>query len=229
MIQPAPGVMLEHEWPHWLPEGLLFPVGRIRMIGADAAGYAALGEAAPDCARDLATAGCDVIAYACAIGSLFAGPAAEAALIDSLVAASGKPAIGLAEASVRALTSLGSRRVAILTPYAQATNRWVADYLAAAGLEPAGVSLTPVDIVTVGNIQPAEVVEIALAALAEHPDADSLWIPCTAIQTLDAIDAIERRCGLPVVSGSQALLWAALTQLGIDDAMPGAGRLFGGR
>ncbi|MEO7380001.1 MAG: aspartate/glutamate racemase family protein [Sphingomicrobium sp.] len=217
--------MLEQEWPRFLPDDMLFPVARIRMCAATADGYAALAGAAPEAARDLATAGCDVIVYACAIGSLFAGPAAEAELVTALGAASGKPAIGLAEASVRALRQLGARQVAILTPYAPPTNRWVTDYLAATGFGSAGIISTPVDIITVGDLQPAEIADLAAAGLADYPGADALWIPCTAIQTLEAIAAIEERSGLPVVSGSQALLWASLRAIGVADPLPGAGRL----
>jgi len=227
VIQPAPGVMLEHEWPAFLPPEVLFPVGRIRMTSASAQGYAQMAQVAPEMARDLAFAGAGVIAYACTIGSLFAGVEAERELIAALAEASGKPAISLAATCIAALRAVGASRLAIMTPYSAETNGWVADYVEAQGLAVAGFLTTPLAIADVGSMGPAEIAAFALAEMERLPEADALWIPCTAIQTMDAIAAIEAATGLPVVSGTQALLWDALRVLGIADPIQGAGRLFG--
>ncbi|WP_404479961.1 hypothetical protein [Novosphingobium sp. BL-52-GroH] len=226
VIQPAPGVMLEHEWPRWMPPEILFPVGRIRMTAATAQGYAAMAREAPEMARDLAFAGAGVIAYACTIGSLFAGAEAEQALIANLAEASGRPAISLAATCMAALRTVGAGNLAIMTPYSQETNGWVADYVRGQGFGVAGFLTTPVGIVEVGSMLPDEITAFAIAGMERLPDADALWIPCTAIQTMDAIAAIEAATGRPVVSGTQALLWDALRLLGIDDPIRGAGRLF---
>lgn len=226
IIQPAPGVMLEHEWPYWLPPEILFPVGRLHMPDATAAGYAQMAEAAPVMAKDLTAAGAGVIAYACTVGSLFAGVEAEVRMIAAIKAACGKPAISLGATSMAALRAVGAGRIAIMTPYGAETNRWVADYTAAQGLEVSAFIATPMDIMTVGEMQPAEVAALAIAQMANHPDADALWIPCTAIQTMAAVAAIEDETGRPVISGTQALLWHALAILGIADPIFGAGRLF---
>lgn len=218
--------MLEHEWPRWLPRGVLFPVGRLRMEAPTIAGYAAMAAAAPAVARDLKTADAGVVAYACTVGSLSAGREGERALIESLALAAGVPAISLADASMRALRAVGATRIAILTPYTAETNRWVADYARACGFAVAAILPTPVGIATVGDLSPAAIVSIATHAMADFPAVDGLWIPCTAVPTLDAIAAIEAVTRRPVISGSQALLWCALSALGIDDPIRGAGGLF---
>ncbi len=232
VIQPAPGVMLEHEWPQLLPPGLLFPVARVRLTGGTAADYAALAAAAPAAAADLASAAAGVIVFACAIGSLYAGAAAEAALAERLAAAAGRPALTLAASSVRALHHVGARRIAILTPYAPDVNALVAAYATSQGLGVAGFIAAGAPIASVGDIGPAGVAAIAAAGLRDLADADALkidalWIPCTAIQTVAAIPAIEAATRVPVISGSQALLWDALRTLAIGDAIADGGRLFG--
>jgi maleate cis-trans isomerase len=213
--------MLEHEWPAWLPPEVLFPVGRLRMPGVDRDAYAAMAAAAPEVARDLAAAGASVVAYACALGSVYDGPEAEGTLAAALAAAAGRPAVTLGAACVAALRRVGARRPAILTPYGEAANRRVTDYATACGLTPEGPIATPVDMATVGDLSPAAVVAIAVEAIAACPHADSLWIPCTALQTLDAIEAIEAVAGRPVVSGSQALLWRSLEILELETRGPG--------
>lgn len=226
VIQPAPGVMLEHEWPRWMPPEVLFPVGRIRMTSATAEGYALMAREAPEMARDLAFAGAGVIAYACTIGSLFAGVEAEKALIANLAEASGKPAISLAATCVAALRAVGASNLAIMTPYSEETNAWVADYMHAQGFGIAGFLTTPVGIVEVGSMLPDEITAFSTAGMERLPTADALWIPCTAIQTMESIAAIEAAIRRPVVSGTQALLWDALRTLGLEDPVLGAGRLF---
>jgi maleate isomerase len=226
VIQPAPGIMIEHEWPRWLPPGVLFPVGRIRMTAATVDGYAAMALAAPRVAQDLASAGAGVVAYACTIGSLFAGADAETAMVTAMGAASGKPAISLAATCVEACRLLGGSRLAIITPYDAPTNRLVQTYAEQAGFVVAGFITTPVGIAQIGAIAPEQIAALAIAAMAQIADADCLWIPCTAIQTMPVIATIEAVTGKPVISGVQALLWKSLQILGIDDALAGAGRLF---
>lgn len=224
IIQPAPGVMLEHEWPRWLPDGVLFPVGRMRMPGVDRAAYAAMAAAAPEVARDLARAGCAPIAYACTVGSVYAGVAAEEGLLTTLAEASGRPALSLGAASTAALRAVSAARLLIVTPYTEETNGWVAAYARECGFAVEAVVTTPVDIREIGDWPPARIAAFAVETLAAHPAADALWLPCTAMQTLDAIDGIEAASGRPAVSGSQALLWQALGRLDVPAAGPG--RLF---
>ena len=224
VIQPAPGVMIEYEWPKWLPSDVLFPVGRMRMPSADRAGYAEMAAVAPAVAQDLASAGAGVIAYACTLGSIYAGAKAEADLTAALAAASGKPAISLGEASIEALRQLGARRLLIMTPYSKEINTWVADYALEAGFDVLATLGTPVGIAEIGEYGPAAIHKLSVEALSAHPRADALWLPCTAIQTLEAIDAVETDSGRCVVSGSQALLWGALRLLKL--AGSGPGRLF---
>lgn len=226
MIQPSPGVMLEYEWPNWLPREVLFPVMRVPMREASAAGYAEIVEQAPAAAKELASASCNAIAFACALASVFAGREAEQNMLDDLQNACELPVVGLGAASVAALRKLNVRNPAVLTPYGEEANAWLASYLCECGITVSGIISTPVDIRTVGSLSPAEVTAVALAGLAENHAADGLWIPCTAIQTMAAIAPIEAVSGRPVVSGSQALLKEALAAVGQVAPIARAGALF---
>ena len=218
--------MLEYEWPHWLPSEVLFPVMRVSMSEASAAGYRGVVAQAPAAARELARAGAGVVAFACTIGSLFEGPAREAALVAAMTEASGLPSLSLGQTSLAALGSVGATRVAVLTPYSDQVNGWVADYLAECGIAVSGFVATPVDIVTVGNLPADQIAEIAIDGMGRLPDAEAMWIPCTAIRTLDSIAAIEAASDRPVISASQALLWRSLDALGLVKAGRPCGRLF---
>ena len=111
-----------------------------------------------------------------------------------------------------------------MTPYSKEINTWVADYALEAGFDVLATLGTPVGIAEIGEYGPAAIHKLSVEALSAHPRADALWLPCTAIQTLEAIDAVETDSGRCVVSGSQALLWGALRLLKL--AGSGPGRLF---
>lgn len=225
VIQPAPGVLLEAEWSAYMPRDVLFPVGRIRMTGGSPDDYRRIADAAPDMAEDLVSAGADVIAYACSVGSLFAGPDFEARLIRRLHDASGKPVVSIADASMQALHMLGARRIAILSPYSAAVNALVRDYATQRGFTVATCITLPVDLFGIADVDASDIAGWAIAALSGLPEADALWIPCTAVRTLAGLDVIESATGRFVVSGTQALLWATLGSLGIDERLP-CGSLF---
>ena len=226
IIQPTPGVMIEYEWPRWLPDEVLFPVMRVPLREASAEGYREVADLVPGAAKQLASAGATLVAYACTIGSLFAGAEAEDRLIAAMEQESGLPALSLGATSVKALRKVSNLRPAVLSPYSVETNRWLESYLLERGLTIAGFIPTPVNIVTVGNLPSAEISALAITGLAALPDATGLWIPCTAIRTLEAIRPIELASGLPAISGSQALLWHALKCLGLDHDVKGLGSLF---
>ncbi len=217
--------MLEYEWPNWLPQEVMFPVMRVPLRDGSPGSYAEVAGQAPFAAAELVRAGCGVIAYACTLGSVYAGAQAEVRLLDAIAAASDRPTLSLGATSIKALRRMGIARPAVLTPYSDEANGWLRSYLAEYGIEVSRFIPTPVDIVTVGNMSPAEVASIALAGLAAFPAADGLWIPCTAIQTIAAIATIEAVSGKPAVSGSQALLWDALAAVGQHGPIAGAGAL----
>jgi hypothetical protein len=56
-------------------------------------------------------------------------------------------------------------------------------------------------------------------------DADGLFIGCLNFRAHDAIQALENYTGRPVVTSSQATLWAVLRLAGIRDSIAGYGKL----
>ena len=72
-------------------------------------------------------------------------------------------------------------------------------------------------------VEPAAIVEMALAA--DRPEADGIFVSCSALRSVEAIEEIERRAGKPAVASNQALVWRMLRLTGIEDRIEGCGRL----
>ena len=56
--------------------------------------------------------------------------------------------------------------------------------------------------------------------------ADTVFISCTGLRTIGAIEALEADLGRPVVSAIQATFWDALCIAKVHDVQPGFGSLF---
>ena len=70
-----------------------------------------------------------------------------------------------------------------------------------------------------------EIAQLGRELVRAHPDADTLWINWPPRATVDQIEHLERELGVSVLSATQAIVWEALRLCGIDDAIPGFGRL----
>jgi hypothetical protein len=55
---------------------------------------------------------------------------------------------------------------------------------------------------------------------------EAVFIPCTAVRTLEAIEPLEQRIGKPVITAIQATMWAVQRLAGVAADVAGGGRLF---
>ena len=66
-----------------------------------------------------------------------------------------------------------------------------------------------------------------MAIAADPKKADAYFISCANIHSIDVIADLEKALLRPVVTSNQAALWCALRTLGLPDAAPELGALFG--
>lgn len=163
-----------------------------------AAGAAQLAEHRPD-----------VVVWACTSGSFVYGPKGAQDQIDALARAAGVPASSTSAAFVAALAHLGVTRVAVAASYPQDVAALFVDYLAAAGAEVVAMGSSGIDTAAeVGTLTADQVVDLAVAQ--DHPEAEALLIPDTAMHTLAVVPALEERLGKPVLTANQVTIWQGL-------------------
>jgi maleate isomerase len=164
----------------------------------------------------------DVVAYSCTSGTVVIGYDAVAASIRA--ARPGVSCVTPITAGVAAFEALGAVRVAVLTPYIDEVNRPMVRYLQEHGLDV--VALTTFGMEDDNHMAKLPPEAIHAAALeADRAEAEALFISCTAIRAVDALEEIEQDLGKPVVSSIQALYWQSLRLAGYADPVPGHGRL----
>lgn len=164
----------------------------------------------------------DAICYSCTSASVVIGDAA----VEEAIAA-GKPGVPVVTppmAATHGLRALGATRISVLTPYTVETGRPMADYFAAKGF---GIeSFTCLgfeDDREMARITPDALVELAREATA--PEAEALFVSCTALRGALVAARIEDAIGRPVVTSNQASAWQCLRLCGDTAARPQFGRL----
>lgn len=185
-----------------------------------------LAEMAPqmtDCAALLVPDGrLDAVAYSCTSGTVVIG---YGAVRDSIQAARPNvPVITPITASLAALDKFGAGRIAVLTPYVDAVNGLIDAHLRSAGKDVVAFSSFGIeDNEVMAALAPEAIYQAALKA--DHPDAEALFISCTAIRAADVVDRVEQTLGKPVVTANQAMYWHCLRSAGCDAKQQGSGAL----
>jgi maleate isomerase len=181
-------------------------------------------EAASELLAD-AQVGC--IVFHCTAVSTFA-PDLARGIRERIEAASGVRCFTTADAILAALAHLKTGKVALLTPYIDDVHRREIEFLQANGIRVAGGAHLGIDTnAEMAKLQPEAILDWASRHVAD--EADACLLSCTAIKSAGVIARLETRCGRPVVTSNQAMMWRLLRSSGIDDVVGGFGRLFGNR
>jgi maleate isomerase len=175
-------------------------------------------------AKMLGTARVEVIFLLQTSASLFADDYC-ADVTRRISAAAGVPAFTSAMAIGEAVNALGTRRIALVSPYSEPVNASAKRYyedkygLTVVALE--GFAAT--DSYAIGQLGP-ENARDAFARI-DRPDIEAFVVPGGNFPTMASIPGWEREFKKPVVTTNQAALWAVLRRLDSPDRIPGLGRL----
>ena len=134
----------------------------------------------------------DAIGYACTSGTTLIG----AEKVEQLVSNSARTrsVTNPLTASIAAFAALDVRSVAIVSPYIATVATPIRNAFLTAGMTvPATVSFGEEVEANVARIDPQSI--------------EAVFLSCTNLRTLDIIDDLEARLGMPVVSSNQALGW----------------------
>lgn len=160
-------------------------------------------------ARKLAKHSPDAVVWACTSGSFVFGNEGAAEQAAKLAQASDTPASSTSFAFARAAQALGVHRVAIAASYPDEIAELFVRFLALEDIDVIHVASASIDTAAeVGRLTDAGVLE--LIAGADHPDADAVLIPDTAMRTIGLLGSLEARLAKPVLTANQVTIWEGL-------------------
>ena len=223
VIIPSSNRMAEPNFQRFAPKGVVPHFMRLRMSGDKRGEFnsfiARLGEAA----AVLGDSKCDLTLLQCTGTSMSGGYGGEKTMKDAIEGATGRPALTTADCLMMAFDALGVRRFVFISENHPEGYEEKKQFLLDAGYEILGGSGAGLVSDQSCTTPPAFWADLA----RQHRDdrADAYFISCANIQAIDTIEELEEELGRPVLTSNQVALWASVRKIGIDDPMPGLGRL----
>ncbi|WP_217177348.1 aspartate/glutamate racemase family protein [Streptomyces sp. AC495_CC817] len=173
----------------------------------------------------LRLSGAEAVVWACTSGSFVHGYEGAHDQIRTLARTAGLPASSTSFAFAHAAREVGATRVAVAATYPDDVAGLFVDFLAAAGIEV--LSVRGAGIITAAEVGTWTLDDVlALARAADHPDADALLLPDTALHTVSHIPTLEKELGKPVLTANQVTVWEALRLADRRVNAPELGTLF---
>ncbi len=220
VILPADNTVVEPEFARVLPDGVT--AHAVRLSTGDQ--RAEMPVEAVSVAPAFMHADISVIGYMCAASSFLLGREGNEKLIGDISRATGgTPAFTASTAMASAFHVLGLKRVAILSPHPPAIASRLGDYVEAEGVHVTALRALDMTLRDI-NSQGPEAVYRAVLAL-DTSAADGVFVAATNFRALDAVEALEERLRIPVITSNQVCLFAALSQLGVGPSEIGIGTL----
>lgn len=177
-----------------------------------------------DAARDiLPDEALDVLVYGCTAASVVLGNDNVAKHMNS--AKPDTPCVTPSSAAFDAFEALGVRKISVLTPYTQDVTDSLVTYFSRHGPEVLNATCFGLsDDRDMARVSKASIIEGGMAAF--DPDAEALFISCTAVRAASCVAQLEAELGKPVITSNQAMVWRCMRHLGITSDYPAGGMLF---
>jgi maleate isomerase len=129
-------------------------------------------------------------------------------------------------ADIDALKRMNIRKVAVVTPYDEATNNLLTRFLVQSGFD---VVLTKGMGIREGKSVAAlpdyAAYRFAKTAFMECKQVDGIYVASSRWPTIFNLERLENETGVPVVTSTAAHIWAAFTRLKIRQSITGFGGL----
>jgi len=224
LMVPSSNTTVEPEFYRALPRGVTLHTARLYLTRIAPEAILQMVQDMETQAKLLASADVDVIVLGATAPSFLRGLGYDRELIGKIEAVTGRKATTTSTALIEALRHVGARRVVLGSAYDEKVNGIAKAFLEASGMEVLAMEgLALVDNLVVGRLGAETAYDLAMKV--NRPDADAIALSCTNWRTMDAIERIERDTGKPVVSTTQATIWAALRAIGHTEPISGYGRL----
>ena len=145
----------------------------------------------------------DAIAFACTSGSIAIGPNRVLQRLEE--GQPGVPSTTPISAAMDAFKIMEVSKITLLTPYHDKINQPIHAYIEKNDVEVMSISTFDMDSdIDVARI-PLEAI-IDAAHVADHNDAQAVFLSCTALRSMECIKTLEKNLGKPVLSSNQVML-----------------------
>ena len=219
----------EHAFHIYAPEGVSFASMKINFPGPTPEGLIILTDQLEETAAKYKGYGADLVVFGCTSGSCIKGYGWDQECIRQIERASGSPGLTTSTAVLEAMRALGTKKVAVLTPYPDATNEAEKKFLEDNGFEV--TNIVGMDVSSFRKegklLENADEYFLYRNALKmDLKGADTFFLSCMGLTTMEIVDDLEKALRMPVITSHQATLWSALRHCSVGAKLPNLGKLF---
>lgn len=219
----------EHAFHIYAPEGVTFSSMKINFPGPTPEGLKILTDQLEDTAATYKGYDLDLIVFGCTSGSCIEGIGFDQECIRRIERASGVPGLTTSTAVLEAFKALNTKKVAVLTPYPEATNQAEKKFLEDNGYTVTNIVSMDMSQFKENGLGFEDASEHFLyqnAIRTELNGADTFFLSCMGLTTMEIVQALETHFRLPVVTSHQATLWSALRHCRVGSKPDNLGKLF---
>ena len=218
VMTPAMNTVVQPELEALRPAGVTNQMQRFRL-GGDRVSDDLFDEA-------IKLMDCNPVAIAIGL-TTDAGPGGVAKLVsvcEELQDAVGVPVCNASIATQQGLKQIGAKKVAVLTPFNSEVNSIVKTNIEAGGFDVVAISGTEAPSLPAICETPLSQIWELVRELASI-DCDAIAQVGTALPVVDIVEQMELETGKTIIACNAALYWQTLRAVGINDPVPGFGRL----
>lgn len=229
-IIPATNVTCEYEYNKMAPEGISVHVARIFVPEVTdpkekEKQILKFGSGIKKAAKEVAQVNPRIIAFCCTSGSFIKGKGHDKEIINTIETETKIPAITTSTAVLDAFKKFNLKRIAMVTPYnIEIAEKEVCFF---EKVIPGFKIVTMKNLGIVSGLDKGELYPSSAyiaAKEADVPEAEAIFISCTAWRSIDVIELLEKDLKKPVITSNQATMWGILKKLRIS-GLDGYGRL----
>jgi len=148
----------------------------------------------------------DVVVFGCTSAGALGRLSHDDGIGELIEKGTGVRAVTVLRAVLTQLHAIGPRKVALFTPYLEDLTNGIASSLAEAGYPPvkaAGMRIR--ENHEIGKVPPSEIVRFVESQI-EGCTADCVFLSCTNWRAIEAIEPLQRKLGIPIITSNQAAI-----------------------
>jgi maleate isomerase len=208
LIVPSSNTVMEPAFHRHLPNAIVSTTRILLEEVTPEAELRMLEEDLPRAAVLVKTTIPDIVVFGCTSAGSLGGLGQDDGIRKMLEQRTGATVMTIVRSVLAGLRRSGSRKVAVFTPYEQELTRSIAQSLEQGGYmvvkaEGMGIRRN----FEIGKVPPPEIARFVEPRM-QNVDADSVVLSCTNWQALEALDALQDRLGIPILSSNQAAIEA---------------------
>jgi maleate isomerase len=213
LIVPSSNTVMEPDFHRHLGHAGIVSTARIFLESVTReAEVRMLEQDLPNAAELIRTTAPDVVVFGCTSAGSLGSLAHDRAIGEKIGKLSGAKAVTVLQAVVSQLRSIGPRKLAVFTPYIEDLTSSIVSSVAEAGFPPIKAAGMGIQInLEIGRVTPEAIIAFVETQIAGCAP-DCIFLSCTNWRAIEALEPLQKKLGIPVVSSNQAAIDAIITE-----------------